>query len=210
MKIALIGPTGMIGQRILQEALARNHEVRAIVRDPARISDDKPKLHVKTGDVLNPESVAPAVAGSDIVISAFGPGTGDPNQLVAVAHSLVKALQRSRPTRLIVVGGAGSLEVAPGLQLVDTPDFPPAWKPVALAHRDALNVYRAADLDWTYVSPSALIQPGERMGRYRTGIEQLLIDEKGESRISAEDFAVAILDEVEHPRFVRKRFTVGY
>ncbi|HLZ57791.1 MAG TPA: NAD(P)H-binding protein, partial [Ktedonosporobacter sp.] len=110
----------------------------------------------------------------------------------------------------IVVGGAGSLEVAPGLHLVDTPDFPAAWKPTALAHRDALEVYRKANLDWTYVSPAALIAPGERTGTYRTGTDKLLTDEKGESRISAEDYAIAILDEVEHPHFIRRRFTVAY
>jgi putative NADH-flavin reductase len=112
--------------------------------------------------------------------------------------------------RLIVVGGAGSLEVSPGVQLVDTPDFPPAYKKLALAHRDALEIIRKAPFDWTYVSPSAEIDEGSRTGHFRTGANQLLVDSSGRSRISMEDFAVAILDEVEKPKFSRARFTVGY
>jgi putative NADH-flavin reductase len=112
--------------------------------------------------------------------------------------------------RLVVVGGAGALELAPGVQLVDTPTFPAHWKGLALAHRDALPLYQNSDLDWTYVSPSAIIEPGQRTGHYRIGTNQLLTDAKGNSHISAEDFSVALLDELEHPRFVRQRFTVGY
>jgi putative NADH-flavin reductase len=110
----------------------------------------------------------------------------------------------------IIVNGAGSLEVAPGVQLIDTPDFPAAWRPVALAHRDALQVYRASDLDWTALSPVAFIAPGERTATYRTGTDRLLTDEEGQSRISAEDYAVALVDEIETPRFVLQRFTVAY
>jgi putative NADH-flavin reductase len=122
-------------------------------------------------------------------------------------------LTRVEPIRLIAVSGAGSLEVKPGLQLVDTPDFPAAWKPAALAHREAIEVYRKAgfaEFDWTAVSPSAVIEPGTRTGHYRTATDQLLVDAQGNSRISAEDFAVAIVDEIEKPKFVEQRFTVGY
>lgn len=125
---------------------------------------------------------------------------------------LIQAVRASGLPRLISVGGAGSLEVSPGMRLLDTPDFPSAWKPVASAARDALQVYRteAGDIDWVNVSPAAFIQPGERTGRYRTGTDQFVVDERGESRISAEDFAVAILDEVEQPKFHRTRFTAAY
>ena len=112
--------------------------------------------------------------------------------------------------RLIVVGGAGSLEVSPGVQLLETPEFPSAWKGVALAHRDALDAYRKSGLNWTYVSPAALIEPGRRTGQYRIGTDQLLKDEKGDSRISMEDYANAVVDEIEKPRFSRQRFTVAY
>ncbi len=128
----------------------------------------------------------------------------------SAAQALVEGVGTNQPMRLIVVGGAGSLEVSPGVQLVDTPDFPPAYKKLALAHRDALEIIRKAPFDWTYVCPSAEIDEGTRTGKYRTGTNQLLIDPGGQSRISMEDFAVAILDEVEKPKFSRARFTVGY
>ncbi len=210
MKIALFGSTGRIGTRILNEALGRGHKVTAIVRDASQQTVKRPNLEYKTGDVLKPESVAIATKGSDAVISAYGPGAGDANQIVTAAQALVEGVGTNHPMRLIVVGGAGSLEVSPGVQLVDTPDFPPAYKKLALAHRDALEIIRKAPFDWTYVSPSAEIDEGSRTGHFRTGANQLLVDSSGRSRISMEDFAVAILDEVEKPKFSRARFTVGY
>ena len=178
MRIALVGATGMIGQRILAEALSRGHQVTAIARDPSKVSK-RPNIEVKTGDVLKPETLAPAVAGNDVVVCAFGPGqTGDPQQVVTAAHSLINGIgaasrKAGKPIRFIVVGGAASLEVAPGKVLLDSPDFPAAWKPIASAARDALNVYRtegqAAGVDWTFFSPAAFIQPGTRTGKYRTG-----------------------------------------
>ncbi len=206
MKIALYGATGMIGKRILDEALRRGHEVTAVVRAPSEFTEVNQNLFLEKGDIMDPASVASLAIGKDVVISAYGPGHGDPRMLLAAAHSLVAG----HPKRLIVVGGAGSLEVAPGVQLVDTPDFPAAWKQLALAHRDAFPIYRHAGLDWTYVSPAAFIEPGERTGKFRTGTDQLIVDEAGNSKISAEDFAVAILNEAEHPHFSRQRFTVGY
>jgi putative NADH-flavin reductase len=119
-------------------------------------------------------------------------------------------LQKAGVRRFLMVGGAGSLEVAPGLQLVDAPDFPAAWKGIALAHRDALNVLKGSDLDWTSLSPAALIEPGVRTGKFRLGTDQLVMDDKGESKISAEDFAVAAVDELEKNAHVRQRFTLGY
>jgi putative NADH-flavin reductase len=208
-KIALFGSTGRIGQRILNEALARGHEVTAIVRDATRHSD-KSKLSFKPGDVLKPESVAVATAGQDVVVSAYGPGAGDAKQVVTAAESLIEGVSTHQPMRVIVVGGAGSLEVSPGVQLVDTPDFPSDWKGIALAHRDALEVYRKSTIDWTYVSPAAFIEPGKRTGQYRIGTDELLTDGKGESRISMEDYAKAIVDEIENGRFRRQRFTVAY
>jgi len=169
------------------------------------------RLLVLAGDVREAGSVAVAASGQDAVISAVGPdGTAPPTLVIEAAWSLVTGVGRAGVRRLVVVADAGSLEVAPGVQLVDIPEFPAAWKPVALAHREALAVYRAADLDWTVVSPAAVVEPGQRTGRYRLGTDQLLVDERGESRISAEDFAVAVLDEIEQPRYRRQRITVGY
>ena len=128
----------------------------------------------------------------------------------SVTQALIDAVKQAGVKRLLVVGGAGSLEVAPGLQLVNSASFPEAWKPIALAHGEALEDYRKADLDWTYFSPAAMFAPGERTGIFRLGTDQLVVDEKGESRISTEDYAIAMLDEVENPRFTRKRFTIAY
>ncbi|KPV55206.1 3-beta hydroxysteroid dehydrogenase [Paenibacillus sp. A3] len=210
MKIALVGATGTIGQRILEEALSRGHQVTAIVRDPSRVTKQNENLKVVAGDVTNVDSLAAAAAGHDIVISAYGPAHGQEEKLVQAAQALVDAAKKSGVSRLLTVGGAGSLEVAPGVQLVDTPEFPAEWKGIALAHRDALEVYRSSELDWTNLSPAALIQPGEKTGQYRTEENRLVTDAEGNSRISAEDYAVAMLDEAERPRFSRKRFTVGY
>jgi putative NADH-flavin reductase len=212
MKIVLFGASGTIGGSIAGEAMVRGHQVTAVVRDPTRVGLRHPALNVVAGDVLDPASVASVVAGHDVVASAVGPRLPDdePKLVVDAAWSLIDGLARAGVSRLVVVGGAGSLEVAPGVQLVDTPEFPEAWKGIALAHRDSLEVYRGADLDWTYISPAALIRPGKRTGRYRTGGDQLLTDEEGESLISVEDFAVAFLDEIENGRFVRQRITVAY
>jgi putative NADH-flavin reductase len=209
----LLGATGMIGQRILVEALSRGHQVTAVTRETSRTGEHRQNLDYRVGDIFKPETVAAAAVDHDVVVSAYGPGTGDANLLVKAAHSLIEALTRVEPIRLIVVSGAGSLEVKPGLQLVDTPDFPPAWKPVALAHREALEVFRKAgfaEFDWTAASPSAVIEPGTRTGKYRTALDQLIVNGQGNSRISAEDFAVAVVDEIEKPKFDGKRFTVGY
>lgn len=190
MKIVVFGPSGMIGSRITAELERRGHEVVGASRSSGT-------------DITDPEAVAAAVAGADAVVSAIS-ARGVDYTLVDVAHSLTEGLRRAGVRRLIVVGGAGSLEVAPGARLVDQPDFPEAWKGEALQGADALAAYRAVDdLDWTFVSPAALIQPGERTGQYRLGGDQLLTDEEGNSQISAEDYAIAIADLVEqgsHPR----------
>ena len=212
MKIALFGATGTLGQRILREALQRGHVVTAIVRDPSRVMARDPNLTVITGDILDSQSVAKCVAGQDAVVNASGPREESPQTVVDAARSLIAGLMQGSVKRLLVVGGAGSLEVTPGVLLVDSPQFPEAWKGIALAHKDALKVYQteAGGLDWTYASPAALIEPGERTGHFRLGTDQLLTDAQGNSRISAEDFAIALLDELETPRYARKRFTVAY
>jgi putative NADH-flavin reductase len=208
MKIALFG-SGMIGQRILQEALARGHEVTAITRNPANLKVTHKALKMAKGDATDKASVATLATGHNVVISAIGPGPNDtPDTLIKAAHALIAGVKQAGVKRLLVVGGAGSLEVSPGVLLLES--LPEAWRPTARAHRDALGVYRAADVDWTFISPAALIEPGQRTGKYRTGKDNLLTDAKGESRISAEDYAVALLDEVEKPRALRQRITFAY
>jgi putative NADH-flavin reductase len=212
-KIMLIGSSGTIGQRILHEALNRGHHVTALVRDTSETGEHRAELDYHTGDIFKADTVAAAAVDHDVVVSAYGRGKGDPELLVKAAHSLIEALTRLEPIRLIVVSGAGSLEVKPGVELVDTPDFPAEWKASALAHREALDVYRKAgmaEFDWTAVSPPALITPGTRTGKYHTSTDQLLADDNGKSYISAEDFAMAIVDEIEKPHFQGQRFTVAY
>jgi uncharacterized protein len=211
--IVLLGSTGTIGQRIQAEALSRGHHVTAVVRETSRTGEHRANLDYRTGDIFKPETIAAAAVGHDVVVSAFGPGSGDASLVVKAAHSLIEALTRVEPIRLIVVSGAGSLEVKPGLQLVDTPNFPAAWKAVALAHRDALEVFKKAgmaEFDWTAASPAAIIEPGTRTGKYRTATDELLVDAQGNSKISDEDFAVAIVDEIEKPKYAGRRFTAAY
>lgn len=208
--VALFGATGRIGSCILNEALARGHRVTAIIRDPTHPLPPKPLLECKPGDILKAESVALAVTGNDVVVSAYGPGSGNADRIVAAAKSLIEGVGAEQPMRLIAVSSAGSLQVSPGVLLMDTPEFPHERKSMAQAHRDALAVYRAASFDWTCISPPATIEPGPRTGRYRTAADQLVIDGNGKSCISMEDFAVAVVDEIEQPQFVHQRFTAGY
>lgn len=210
MKILLVGGSGTIGSRILAEAVGRGHTVTTVTRDPAKVSARAGVTAVK-GDALDPNSLAELAKGHDAVVSAYSPGA-DPAKVIDAARVHVAALPKAGVKRLVVVGGAGSLEVAPGVQLVDTPEFPAAWKQIALTHRDALGVYRkdGAALEWTYFSPAALIEPGERTGKFRTGTTQLIADDKGQSRISAEDYAIALVDELEKPKHVRGQLTAAY
>jgi putative NADH-flavin reductase len=213
MKIALIGATGFVGSAILKEALDRGHEVTAIVRHPEKVQSHA-KLHAKKGDVYNADEVARLVSGHDAVISAFNPGWSDPdiyNHQVKGTEAIIKGVKQAGVKRLLFVGGAGSLEVKPGIQSVDLPGFPAVYKQGALATREALNMLRKeTGLEWSFLSPSADLSPGQRTGKFRLGTDQLLKDAKGESRISVEDYAMAMIDEVEKPKHIRQRFTVGY
>lgn len=211
MNIVIYGASGMIGQRITQEALKRGHKVTAVVRNPSRVVTQNPNLTVKAGNVFDASEVAKTVAGHDAVVNATNQMAGQAGETASdAARALIEGMDQAGVRRLLVVGGAGSLEVAPGKQLLDTPEFPAAWRPGAIALRDALGVYKNADLDWTYFSPADMIAPGERTGRFRTGTDQLITDGQGKSNISAEDYAIAALDELENPHFVRRRFTVAY
>jgi uncharacterized protein len=216
MKVVLYGATGMIGSRILKELLSRGHTVTAVVRDPSKLKAQS-NLTIEKGDMLDADGIAKLAWGADVVISSYGPPSGaqgpDPakvGQLADAARALIAGVRRAGSPRVIMVGGAGSLEISPGLQIVDAPTFPEAYKPVALAHRDAFYVLRESDLNWTYFSPAMMIQPGERTGKFRLGKDALVSDEKGNSSISAEDYAVALVDEVEQGRHTKQRFTIGY
>ncbi|HVI47341.1 MAG TPA: NAD(P)-dependent oxidoreductase [Chitinophaga sp.] len=209
MKVAIIGASGFIGSAILNEALNRGHEVTAIVRHPEKITIKNERLTIKQGNVANEAEVVASVAGNEAVISAYS--AHDTNTYVQAITAIINGIKQAGIKRLIAVSGAGSLEVAPGLQLLDTPDFPAQWKEGATATRNAFNIIKQdTDLEWTVVSPAAMIEPGERTGTFRLGKDQLLTNDKGESRISTADYAIALLDELERPRHIRQRFTVAY
>ncbi len=213
MKIALFGATGHLGQGILEEALSRGYDVTAIVRDPTRLTQRNDKLKVVTGDVAQAASWLDAVRGVDAVVASLSARRdGNPDSVPANAGVLLDNLPRAGVNRLLWVGGAGSLEVAPGVKVIDDPHFPEAWKPEANAQGKALDVFRAskADVDWTYVSPAALIEDGARIDQYRVGGDQLLVDANGVSRITVPDYAVALLDRIEQHDALRQRITVAY
>jgi uncharacterized protein len=216
MKLVLFGAGGQVAQRIAREALNRGHDVVGVVRSAASVRSDNERLVIVEGDATNPASVTKVSKGADVIVNALSPRpspSGRPaTSLSAAARALIDGATRARVPRLIVVGGAGSLEVAPGVRLVDTPGFPDEYKSESISQADALAVYRAApgDIDWTYISPAAEIGPGARTSRYRTGDDALLVDEKGKSFISYEDYAKAVLDEIEQPTHARARMSVAY
>ncbi len=202
--IAILGITGRAGSRIANELLQRGHTVTGIARHIADVAA-RDGLTSKAGDASDAAAIAPLLRGHDAVVSAtrFDGGSS--------AETVIASARQAGVPRLLVVGGAGSLEVAPGVAVVDTPNFPDAYKAEALAGRVFLNTLRGEqDLDWTFISPSALVEPGERTGRFRIGGDQLLAGAAGASRITMEDFAIALVDEIESPKHSRARFTVGY
>jgi len=213
MKVALLGATGFVGSALLKEALDRGHIVTAIVRHPEKL-EKREGLTAKAGDVYDTTSLATLIQGNDAIISAFNPGWKDPNlydNQVRGTTSIMAAIKKAGIKRVLWVGGAGGLEVKPGVRVVDSPDLPSWVRPGSLATIDALDQLRKElELEWSYLSPSAEMKPGQRTGKFRMGNDQLLVDATGKSEISVQDYAVAMIDELERPAHVRRRFTVGY
>jgi uncharacterized protein len=208
MRITVFGAAGNVGRRVVAEAVTRGHDVTAVVRGPRR-ADDLPAT-VRAGDAADPADVASLSRGQDVVITATRPADGRERELVDTTRSLLKGLAGTG-VRLLAVGGAATLRTPGGTTVADAPDFPAELRPIALACAAQLAVYRAEPaVDWTYLSPPALLEPGARTGRYRLGGDELVVDTAGRSAISLADFAVALLDEAEQPRHRRTRFTVGY
>jgi uncharacterized protein len=233
LEIGIIGARGNIGRRAVAEALARGHRVTGFTRDVAKVETSGSNIVWKPIDVLNAASVRGVIGGLDILISLYQPGNAakdfddtvarsiaDPTVHVTAATVLVAALADHPRIRLIVVGGAGSLEIPPRVTLADSPDvlreglaslgLPAEYEVAVRGHRDALNVLRLSNRLWTYLSPAEQIYAGERTGRFRLGADQAVRDADGRSRISFEDAAVALIDEAELPRHVQRRFTIGY
>jgi putative NADH-flavin reductase len=202
MKIAVLGASGRAGSEITREAAARGHQVLSLARNPEKIPTIDGVV-AKAGDAADPEALATLIAGSDAVISAL--------HFNVSAETLLSAIRKAGVPRLLVTGGAASLEVAPGVRVIDSPDFPEEWKPFALGGITFLDALRQVDdVDWTFFSPAALIFEGPRTGSYRPGTDQLVTDDSGESKISFADYAIAMVDELEAPKHSRARFTAAY
>ncbi|KAA1176089.1 NAD(P)-dependent oxidoreductase [Marinobacter salinexigens] len=212
MNIAIIGASGFIGSSLREEALSRGHTVTGLVGRPERL-ETRPGLTAQHADVQKTEALAEQIKGFDAVLSAF---SGHAQEDVEGYYTrgfdnILSAARKAGVKRLMMVGGAGSLEVAPGIQLIDTPEFPSEYKATAEGARYALNQLRAQDdVAWTMLSPAAIIAPGERTGSYTLGSHQLLTNTNGESAISVEDYAKAMIDEMEVPRHENERFTLAY
>jgi putative NADH-flavin reductase len=213
MKVAIIGASGQIGAFIRDEALSRGHRVTAIVRNPEKINVSNPRLTVVKADVLEGK-VDDLLKGHDAVISAYNPGWSNPdiyNEQIRGYKAIISGVKRSGIKRLLVVGGAGTLEVAPGVLVLDVTNFPEQVKGGVLATKETLHMLKEEkELEWTFLSPPSSISAGERTGHYRVGKDQLLKNAGGESKISTQDYAIAMLDELEHPQHIRERFTVAY
>ncbi len=212
MNIALIGATGFVGSAVLEELLRRQHKVTALARNPGKLAA-RDGLTVVQADAQDAAQVAKAVAGHDAVVNAYNPGWTVPDihdQFLVGTRAIYAGVKQAGVKRLLVVGGAGSLFVAPGVQLVDTPNFPAEYKAGALAAREALNLIRSeTTLEWTFLSPPILLAPGERTGQYRLGTDAPLMNGEAPGGISVADLAVAIADELENPRHLQQRFTVA-
>lgn len=213
MKLILFGATGHVGRTLLSEALARGHDVTAIVRDGSRLTLQHERLHVAVGHVEEPAIwLAYAKHADAIIASLSARRDGSAETLPNAARTLLDTLNGTNIRRLLWVGGAGSLETAPGVRVIDDSHFPEAWRPEAEAQARALEIFRAskADVDWTYISPAALLEDGARTGTYRMGTDRLLVDAQGVSRISLVDFAAALLDRLDNHDALRQRITVAY
>jgi uncharacterized protein len=233
MQIGVIGATGTIGSRVVSEALGRGHYVTAFSRDASQITDSRENITWKSLDVTDAGAITAVLPGLDVLISGFGPGNtarnpadavalaiADPKAYVRAATALLTALDSHPRIRLIVIGGAASLEIRPGLVFTDSGELidqaldqfglPREYAAAMRGHGDALNLFRTSNRLWTYFSPAIEVAAGQRTGRFRIGGDQPVMDAAGRSRISAEDAAFALIDEAEVPRFVQRRFTIGY
>jgi uncharacterized protein len=207
MNVVLYGATGNSGSSILQELISRGHRVTAVARDTSKLPATVTAVQ---DDLSSVDKIAATIAGADVVISAYAPPPGDPDALLGVTEREIKAVKKAGSARLIVVGGAGLLEVAPGVSLIASGHLPEQYLPIANAHQKALEILKKSNVNWTYFSPGAYFVPGERTGKFRLGTTGLIADAKGESRISFADYAIALVDEIEKPAHERGQMSIGY
>jgi uncharacterized protein len=209
LKVVLYGATGKAGSVILKELVDRGHTVVAAARTPEKVQKLK-NVSTVQDDLSDPAKIASIVKGVDAVVSAYGPPPDDTSQIIGATDRLVKGVEQAGGLRLIVVGGAGSLFVAPGVTVRESGHVPKEWIPIADAHIQVLRNLKQSSIDWTYFSPAGFFEPGERTGKFRLGKDDLITDAQGNSRISFEDYAIALVDELENPQHRMDRFTIGY
>ncbi|HGQ7767832.1 TPA: NAD(P)-dependent oxidoreductase [Pseudomonas aeruginosa] len=216
MKVVVLAATGQAGRTVISELLSRGHDVTAVARTPDKLPSS---IHCVQDDLSSSDRVAEIIAGADAVVSAYGPPKDDPrffsdvsytDQLAEVTKRLIAAVKKAHVPRLVVVGGAGSLWFSPGVTVLDSGHWPDNLAPIARSHMNAFAALRASDINWTYFSPPMLIEPGVRTGKFRLGNDDIIVDDKGRNRISFEDYAIALVDELEKPAHERARFTIGY
>ncbi|MXP05879.1 MULTISPECIES: NAD(P)-dependent oxidoreductase [unclassified Apibacter] len=214
-KVALIGASGFIGSQLVKELLSRGYQVTAIVRSADKIKNDDKNLKVVSANVFDTDKLAEVLKNNDAVISAYNPGWTNPNiydDTIKGYQSIIEAVKKAGIKRLQAVGGAGSLLVAPGKTVVDSGAIPdeilPGVKALALVLKDQFLPEK--ELDWVFFSPAGTIEPGERTGKYRLGLDNLITDDQGNSKISVQDYAKAMVDELENPKHHQQRFTIGY
>ena len=207
MNIVVYGVTGKAGSRIAKELVSRGHRVVGVARDVSKLP---PGVEGREDDLSDADVIAATIEGADAVVSAYAPPPEDTDAVLGVTERQIEAVGKAGNPRLLVVGGAASLEVSPGLTLLESGHLPAPWIAIARSHAKALELLRASEINWTYFSPAAFFEPGERTEKFRLGKDMLITDEKGESRISMEDYAIALADEIEQPAHERARFTIGY
>lgn len=220
MNIVLLAATGRAGRTLLNELVSRGHDVTAVVRDLEKLPEDLPAtVRPVLDDLSSVERLREIVAGADAVVSAYGPPSSDPrytsditytDQLVGVTERLIQAVGEAGAGRLVVVGGCGSLDFSPGVTVLASGHWPAPYVAIATSHTKAFAALRASSINWTYFSPPMSITLGERTGKFRLGGDDLIRDAEGKSRVSFEDYAVALVDELEKPAHERARFTIGY
>jgi putative NADH-flavin reductase len=209
MNVVVYGATGNSGKEIVKELLSRGHKVTAVARKLDSLKAEE-GLTAKTDDLSNVEKIAEIIKGADAVVNAYAPPPADTDALLGVTERQIAAVKKVGGVRLLVVGGAGLLEVAPGVTLIKSGHLPVEYLPIAIAHENALEILRKSDINWTYLSPAAFFVQGERTGKFRLGTKELISDAKGESKISFADYAIALVNEIEKPAHERASYSIGY
>lgn len=209
MNIVVYGATGNAGSEIVKELVRRGHKVTGVARKVDSLKSVQ-GVTAKTDDLSNVDAIAAVIQGADVVVSAYQPPADNTDALIDVTKREIEAVKKAGVRRLVVVGGAGQLEVAPGVTLIKSGHLPQEYMAIAISHEKAAQVLNGSDINWTYIAPAAFFVPGERTGKYRTGTNNLVTDAKGESKISFADYAIALVDEIEKPKHERQLFSVGY